>query len=143
MEPDEAANDTKLIFHRGGKEGPIIATAEPCSEKPLQTDIHFVSTNLTVPLKHKHHSHFDDNGKAYSWTGHCFRGKSELTEDGTGENVAVFEPSVFEGNVQRIHEGDLTVTYHDSRDIVVITALVLQVRAEEMMGPVWSLHKYG
>lgn len=61
-----------------------------------------------------------------------------MTEDETGKNIATFEPSVFEGNVESIDTGKLTMTYHDSQDIVVITALVLQVRAEEMMGPVCS-----
>jgi hypothetical protein len=62
-----------------------------------------------------------------------------LIEDDTGANIASFEPSVFEGNRQGIHAGNLNITWHDAQDIVVMTVIVMQVRAEELMGPVRSL----
>jgi hypothetical protein len=140
VEPDLALNDKKLIFHRGGKDGPIIGTASPCSEKHHQTDIHFVSPNLIVPLKHKHRSQFNHKGKGYFWNGECYKGGSELIEEDSGASVAKFEPSVFEGNNHSIPAGNLKISWHDAQDIVVMTAIVMQVRAEEMMGPVRSLH---
>jgi hypothetical protein len=49
----EASEDHKLTFHRGGKEGVIIATVEPCLDHEGDTEIYFLPqthhANLTHP----------------------------------------------------------------------------------------------
>jgi hypothetical protein len=138
VEPDLPAMTTKLIFHRGSKDGPVLGTADSCFEEPHQTDIHVLSPNLVIPFKHKHHPRFEHNNKKYRWRGFSCKQPSELVEEDTSENVAAtFEPSPFEGNRERIHAKEGTViTKQDIQDIVVMTVIVMQVREEEMMGPV-------
>lgn len=144
VEPDLTTMNTKLIFHRGGKEGPVLGTADSCFEAPHQTDIHVVSPKLVIPFKHKHHPRFEHNGKSYFWNGFSCKKSSELVEEGSGDNTAAFEPSVFEGNQHGIHSttGKL-VTKQDMQDIVIMTVIVMQIREEEMMGPVCSSGKGG
>ena len=127
-------NDTKLIFHRGGKDGPIMATADPCPQQKYQTDIHFVDPKLTIPLKHKHHYHFTCKDRNFHW-----KGPSELVEDDTSGVVANFEPSWFEGNRHRIGVLDVGKV-PDLQDIVVVTAMVVQERDEEFKSKVLPVY---
>jgi hypothetical protein len=136
VEPDTLANNTKLIFHRGGKDGPILGTADSCPQHPDQTDIHVVSPNIVIPFRHKDHPLFEHKGKGYSWKKLFGHHSNELVEDGTGETTATFEPNVFEGNREMIHDVGKVVTKQDTRDIVVMSVILAQVREEEMMGPV-------
>src|SRR5579859_2441706 len=132
MELDIPANNTKLIFHRGGKDGAVIGTADSCHQKPHQTDIHLVSPNIVIPFRHSH-SHFEHDGKRYCWHK---KAVNELVEDGTGELAATFEPDVFEGNRHKIHSVGKLVTKQDKLDIAVITVMLMEIREEQMMGPV-------
>lgn len=120
-EPDYVLNDTKLVFHRGDKNGPIMATAVPCPYQKYQTDIHFVTPDLVVPLKHKHHAHYTQRAHNFHLHGHHdsgFRGK--------------FRPSVFEGNRQKITGDDAGKV--DMQDLVLVTVMTTQERAEEVTG---------
>lgn len=128
-EPDETLDDTKLIIHRGGKDGPIMAVASPCSQQKYQTDIRFVHPPITIPFKHKHHSHFTSRDRSFHWKGH-----NELVEDDKDGAVAKFEPSLFEGNRTKI--GVIDVNQVDIQDLVVVTLLVLQERDEEFKSQV-------
>lgn len=134
VELDEAHNDTKITLHRGGKDGPVIATAEPCPEKKYQTDIHMVENKLLIPFHHKHHHHhFAAFSKKYHWKGH-----KELVEEESGSKVAEYNPSVFEGRRNTIHEeGTLRVPQSEIQDLVVLTAIIVQERKEEALPPVY------
>jgi hypothetical protein len=126
-------NDTKLIFHRGGKDGPVVATADPCPQHKYETDIHFVEPKLTIPLKHKHKNHhFICTNKKFHWKGH-----SDLVEDDTHAVVANFEPSWFEGNREKIGLLDVGKA-PDMHEVVVVTAMVVQERDEEFKSKVLS-----
>ena len=125
-EPDEQYNDTKLLFHRGNRDGPIIAVADPCPEKKYETDIHFFPGNLTIPLRHSHPRHFAAYNRGYHWKGPM---ANELIEDESNGVVATYDPSVFEGHRMRI--GVIDNKQPDMQDIVVITAMVVQERDEE------------
>lgn len=129
VEPDLRHDDTKLVFRRGGRQGPIIATADPCPERKYQTDLHFLESNLLIPLEHKHHLHFCFGGKLFHWKGH-----EELVEDESGRTVAMFKPSLFEGNRMKI--GGMSVDRMGMVDLVVFTALVMQERNEEFKSAV-------
>lgn len=133
-EPDEAHNDTQLLIHRGGKDGPIIATADPCPAGRYQTDIHFLELNMEVPFEHKH------NTTRYCSVKNVFhyKGKKDASTEDAGEVVAEYHPSVFEGNREALKAGDLSLGIKEIQDIVVVTAMVAQEREEETQGPVWS-----
>lgn len=128
----ESGEDGLLTIHRGGKEGSIIATANPCLVTEGQTDIHFTELNLTIPLKHKHHqlpsihskSSFSADNKSYHWKDH-----NELIQDETKEKVATFHSTWFEGAHHKI--GSLDISQREIQDIVVITALIVQERSDE------------
>ena len=136
MKLDIPVNNTKLIFHRGGKDGPIIGTADSCPQKPHQTDIHLVSPNVVIPFKHSH-VRFEHGGKGYCWNRKV---PNELIEEGSEETKATFEPSVFEGNRHRIHSVGKVVSTNDDLDIVVMTVMLMEIREEQMMGPVCPYH---
>ena len=121
-----------MTFHRGGKDGPVIATGTPCLQTEGQTDIHFDELGLVIPLLHKHHklpslhsrSSFSANDKNYHWKGH-----GELIEDKANEVVATFHSTWFEGAHHKI--GRLDIAQKEIQDIIVITAMVVQERSDE------------
>lgn len=131
-EPDFARNDTKLIIHRGGKDGPVIATGDPCSNNKYATDIHFTELKITVPFEH------NESTKLYCSIDRFrhWKGKKKENEDNSGV-VAEFCPSVFEGNREVIKVGGLDIGLQEIQDIVVVTALVAQEREEEKKSPVY------
>ena len=132
-EPDTEHNDTKLIFHRGGKDGPIIAYSNPCPEgRKYKVDIFFPEIGLTIPFEHNH-------GKGLvrsmldlvQFWGH----KKEVNESGV---IATYRPSPFEGNREEIKDGDLDMDLARTQDLIVVTALTAQERDEETQSPVQS-----
>jgi hypothetical protein len=126
-----AHNDTKLIIHRGGKDGPVIATGDPCPNKKYATDIHFLELKLTVPFEHKESTKFFCSiDRLRHW-----KGKKKESDD--SEVVAEFHPSAFEGNHEVIKAGGLNIGLQETQDIVVVTALIGQEREEEKKGPVY------
>jgi hypothetical protein len=120
-EADYTLNDSKLVFHRGDKSGPVMATAVPCPYQKYQTDIHFVTPNLTVPLKHKHHAHYTQRDHQFHLHGHHDTGF-----------IGKFHPSVFKGNRQTITGENAQQV--DMQDLVLVTAMTTQERGEEMKG---------
>lgn len=128
----EADSDGKLTIHRGGKEGPVIATANPCLTQEGQTDIHLHEPQSTFTLQHEHHklpfihckSKFVVNDKHYHWEGH-----SKLVADETHEVVTTFTATWLEGTGHKI--GVLDIKAENIKDITVITALVVQERSDE------------
>ena len=130
-EPDFEHNDTRLIIHRGGKDGPVIATADPCPNKKYQTDIHFVDLKLTIPFEHR------ETTNLYCSINKLFHRKGQKTEKMDDSTVvAEFHPNVFEGNREVIHAGNLNISLPGIQDIVVVTAIVAQEKEEEKKSPV-------
>jgi hypothetical protein len=125
-------NDTKLILHRGGKDGPVIATADPCDQGKYKTDIHFVEPKMTIPLEHKHDT------KTYCSIEKLLhrKGHKEIENDEADGVVATYHPSPFEGKREVLKVGTLDITLKGIQDLVVVTALVVQEREEESKSPV-------
>jgi hypothetical protein len=119
-EPHSTLNDGKLVFHRGDKSGPIMATAVPCPFQTSQTDIHFVSPDRIVPLKHKHHAQYRQRDHRFQFQGVRARG-----------NIGTYyRPNVFAANGQNSQTdkaGEI-----DVRDLVLVTAMTSQMLEAEM-----------
>src|SRR5438046_3957403 len=128
----EADSDGKLTIHRGGKDGPVIATGNAGLAQEEQTDIHLLEHQSTFTLQHEHHklpfihckSKFMVDNKHYHWEGH-----SKLVADETHEVVANFTATWLEGTGSKI--GVLDIKAENIEDIIVITALVVQERSDE------------
>jgi hypothetical protein len=130
----ETQDDHKLIFHRGIKSGPVIATGAPCLEAEGCTDIHFTDPKVTISVQHVNHVlpffhdkncfKFDD--KNFHWKDH-----HELIEDDTNVLFATFQPSWLEGQGHRIGQLFIKSDGQEMRDIVVVTSLAVQERADE------------
>ena len=126
--------DHKLVFHRGVKSDTVIATGVPCLEKKGRTDIHFIEPKFTVSFEHLHHSLpftpsrsiLTYNGKKYHWKDH-----HELVEDDTNILLATFHASWLECNGHKIGRLVIKGDGQDMRDLVVITSLIVQERADE------------
>lgn len=122
----------KLTFHRAGKDGPIIATGDPCLEVEGQTDVHFLEPKSTIQLRHEHHklpnlkskTSFQVDNKSYYWRGH-----NDLLDEETHSLIATFHPSWLEGSCHKI--GRLEIMAEVPQDVIVITALVVQERTDE------------
>lgn len=112
----------------------MIATGVPCLEKEGYTDIHFTESKSVINFQHESHSlpfvhtknRFEHNGKKYYWKDH-----RELVEEDTNLLLATFKPSWLEGYGHRIGQLVVKGDGQDMRDIVVITALIVQERADE------------
>jgi hypothetical protein len=100
--------------------------------KPGATDILITGHRPCGPLDHIHHddltslTHFIENGQKYHWNG-----QSELVEDATGKVVAHLCPAK-----DNLHKSSNLVlksygTYRKLTDPIVITALMVQGRADE------------
>lgn len=130
----EAAEDHKLILHRGEKSGEIIATGVLCLEKEGYTDIHFTEPKLTISLEHKHQilpflhvkNYFEYNGKKYYW-----KDNQELLDEDNNLLLAAFQSVWLEGQSHRIGQLIVKADGQDMRDIVVFTSLIVQERADE------------
>jgi hypothetical protein len=117
------------VFHRGGKDGPIIAIADACIPTPGATDLKFLEPEQIILLTHKHHPSgvqtvFKVGDKEYAWTGH-----EELLQDGT--KIAKFHPTWFEGVGHHIGHLDFVGPVDGVKDLVVLSSLVVQERSDE------------
>ena len=137
VEPTEDQSDKVFVFHRGGKDGAIIATATPCLTKRDATDLLFVDPKITVPISHKHHCHFKADGKSFYW-------RKEAMKEEEGE----YHPSVFSGHHHGIVLSTIKPNLAFIQDLVVLTALITQLKEEEKLGPhtlarerAWELRK--
>ena len=146
----ETAIDHELIFHRGEKTGPVIATAIPCLQKEGGTDIHFMNPKLVIPLQHIHHilqfthdkNNFEHKDKKYHWKDH-----TELVDDEAKVVLAKFRPSWLEGQGHKIGQLVITPDGQEMMDVAVVTALVVQERADEyqlsVFCPPWIWFQFG
>lgn len=114
--------DKEYIFRRGGKDGPIIARATPCANKKYALDLHLEDPKVTIPISHKHH--FKSEGKWFCWK---TRGPTEEGE---------YHPNIFTGSDYEFAIQEPKATLQQVQDLLVITAILIEEREEEKMGPV-------
>ena len=130
----EAVSDRKIIIHRGGKTGPVIATGSVCSDKEGTTEVQSQDDVSMITLEHVHHdllhthgkTSFTYNGKRYHWKGH-----TGLVDDETNTLLAIFHSSWFGLNWTKIGRLEITVDGQKMTDVVVVTALIVQERSDE------------
>ena len=134
VEPREDVMDKEYIFHRGGKDGPVIARGVPCPGKKNRTDLHLVDPKVTIPIDHKHHTHFCADGKWFSW-----HRQDQKTKQQEQEQEADYYPSFFTGHDYEFQLSQIKPTMQQIQDIVVITAVIVQMKEEETMGPVCTV----
>lgn len=131
----EADDSHKLTIHRGGKEGPVIATAVQCLEKDGVTEIHmFEPLETTVCIEHVHRrlpffhgkTSFTFGGKNYHWKGH-----SALIEDDSGILLAALHATILVADYHKL--GTLIVVQAGQKllDLVVVSCLVMLERSDE------------
>jgi hypothetical protein len=126
VEPREDIMDKEYIFHRGGKDGPVIARATPCADKKYALDLRLEDPPVTIPISHSHS--FRAGGKRHCWK----------PSDGD------YEANIFTGAHYRVP----SMTLQQIQDLVVVTALITEMKEEEKMGPhtlarkrAWELHE--
>ncbi len=138
----EVASDGKMTLHRGGKDGPVIGTANPCTVKEGCTDIELLFPKLTISLHHKEHllpllhskTSFSAENKAYHWKGY-----DELVEDDTNKVVAKFHSKWWQDDTHKMRIGRLDVNETEMRDLIVFTAVIVEERAQEKLPPFYQL----
>ena len=141
----EADKTQRLKVHKGGKSGPVIATASQNLDDDGITEVTLVDVqpNQTLYLKHvpgffHGKTFFQVAGKKVHW-----KGQSALVEDETGICLAVYRKKFFEGTNRKL--GTLLVTTHGAEniDIIVSSALVEQERTDEDEYEVlWYINAY-
>jgi Family of unknown function (DUF6593) len=123
-----------ITFHEGQKDGPVIATAEPCKDKQGSSKIQYGKPESTIALEHlprrmlvlspKTVFTFDD--KKYYWKGY-----SDLFEEKTDKLVAQYTPKMTEGADP--FTGSLLVTEGNRKqldDLIVVSTAVMQQRSD-------------
>jgi hypothetical protein len=126
----DVTEDSKLEIHRGNKYGPVVAKTNSCSKAPGATDL--VMTGRRSGPEHIHHderskqTHFVDNGHRYHWSGPT--GHNELVDE-AGAVLAELSWPVRE--TSRTQKGKLVIRNQALVDPIVMSALVVQERADE------------
>ena len=121
------------MIRRGAKAGTVIAHANSCFSTPGVTDVHLMNPLSTIELEHIVHSdssktQFIARGKVYYWKGH-----TELFEEYPDAEIAKFYPSwsVIDVNEHKLGKLVIQASEENLIDLAVITALVVQERADE------------
>ena len=125
----------KLItFHRGGKTGSVIATADVCPEKQGSSKIQYTEPESTIALEHLPRrmmvlppkTSFTLDGKKYYWKGY-----TDLFEEKTDKLFCQYYPNTAESADP--HTGSLLVSEGNDKkldDMIIISAVVMQHRSE-------------
>jgi len=113
------------------------ATHSPKTSSPLASTTPSTSSSAatTVTLTHVHHhfpsslhgkTSFTFNNKKYHWLAH-----TQLVEEATGDLVARFEPTWFEGKGHKIGRLEVMECGMGLLQVVVFSALVVQERTDD------------
>jgi hypothetical protein len=121
-----------MTLHRGGKDGRVMATADPCHEKHGSSKITMTDPESTIPFEH-HPSRmlgilppkttFSIGGRKYHW-----KGDTDIFEDKTDTLIAQYQPEGPGPNT-----GNLLMTGasdESTREIMVLSSIFMQRRFE-------------
>ena len=130
----EVDDDQNVTIHRGGKDGPVLATATLCLHESGTTDLHFTEGPVSVHLEHVHHllpffhgvTSFTYDAKKYHWKGH-----TALIDDQTKCLLATMHTRYLETDSHKLGTLVITEDGKEILDLAVVSALVLQERSEE------------
>ena len=126
-----APGDT-MTLHRGGKDGVVMATADPCYERQGCSKIKTVDPESTIPFEHvpsrmlgilPAKTTFSVGGTKYHW-----KGDTDVFEDKTDTLIAQYQPEGPGPNT-----GNLVMTEasdESTREIMVLSTIFLQERFE-------------
>jgi hypothetical protein len=130
----EMGPGSSLTLHRGGKDGAIIGTAEPCTEKQGSSKIQYTDPESTIVLEHiprkmlvmPPKTTFTHDGKKYYWKGY-----SGVFEEKSDKLVGYYTPKTTEG--ADANTGTLLITQGDNKqleELIVLCTVVMQQRSE-------------
>jgi len=125
---------TSVSFHRGDKDGSVIATADPCKEKQGSSKVQFHEPDMTINLEHLPRrmmilppkTSFVKDGKGYYW-----KGSSDLFEEKTNKLIAQYLPKMVDSADPMT--GNLILTEGNDKqldDLIVISTVVMQQRSD-------------
>lgn len=123
-----------ITFHRGGKEGKVIATAETCEDKQGTSRIEFVESSTKVALEHLPRrmvgilppkTTFEVEGKKYHWKGY-----TDLIDESNNKLVAQYTAIELEGSDNKT--GNLVISEGEEKifDLAVFSTMVQQHRSD-------------
>ena len=124
-----------VTLHRGGKGGPVIATADPCHEKQGSSKIKCNDPECTISLEHiprrmmgifPPKTTFSIDDKKYYWKGY-----TDVFEEKGDKLTAQFTPKAAEGADP--NTGHLLMTEgsdETTRGIIILSTVVMQGRSE-------------
>ena len=130
----EMGTGSTIAFHRGGKTGHVIATAECCEEKKGTSKIQMVEVSKTVDLEHSPRrlvvippkTTFSFDGNEYSWKGY-----TDLFDENKVRLIAQYNPTLIENADNKI--GQFLIREGDTKkltDLIVFSAFVVQHRSD-------------
>jgi len=122
-----------ITLRRGDRDGSVVATGEVCEDKQGSSEVK-LGDDVTVALEHiprrmlmlPAKTTFAINGKKYYWKNY-----TDLFDASTDKLIAQYTP--IEVETKDSKTGDLLITEDQMtglRDLVVISAIVLQQRAD-------------
>jgi hypothetical protein len=122
-----------ISLHRGGKDGPVLATADPSHEVHGSSKIHCTDPESTIVLEHvpghgmglvfPPKTHFSIGDKKYYWKRY-----NDVFEEKTDRLVAQFTAEGMDANSGNL----LTMEGNDetTREILVLSTVLMQGRSE-------------
>lgn len=121
-----------ISLHRGGKTGPVIATADPCHEQQGSSKINCTDPESTIVLEHvprrmlgllSPKTKFSIGDKKYYWKGY-----TDVFEEKTDKLVAQYTVVGADANTGNL----LTTEGNDetTREILVLSTILMQGRSE-------------
>lgn len=135
-----------ITLHRGGKDGPIVATAKTCTVKEGDTDLILHGRTITVHHEDWHilgwhlfpngNDSFREGGNKFIWKG---RTKLEWQPDKNKKDyktIAAYHPPkklhvVGHLEMTGLRKSITAIDAGEMDDLIILTALVLEVRADE------------
>ena len=139
--------DKAITLHRGGKDGPVVATAKTCVVKQGDTDLRMHGKTITVHHEDWHilgwhlfpngnDSFIDDPAGRFVWKGRTKLEWQPSKDKKHFKTIAVFHPPeklhvVGHLEMTGLRKEITNIDEREMEDLIVLTALVLEVRADE------------
>lgn len=135
-----------ITLHRGGKDGPVVATAKTCAVKHGDTDLKLHGKIITVHHEDWHilgwhlgtngNDTFAEGGSKFVWKGRTKLEWQPNKNKKEFKTIAVFHPPeklhvVGHLEMTGLRKSITSIDPGEMDDLIILTALVLEVRADE------------